>query len=118
MDIGKTARQQIAIVEGGNRFELHAQHFDMGRYPERTPFKLTLSSPFVVGSVAKVDIAVFVEGITPEDGSGNCWIINGRVDWRLDYPQWIRDSWEDIVFPRFEGFFNTKTRKGFLYPLN
>lgn len=90
------AVEQQTIMSGGNKAELLAQLSDIGRVrPVRPTFWLQVS--YVHSSMA--DIGVLVNGISAEDGSGNCWIVEG---------------YEPHTNQKFLAFYNSKTREGWI----
>jgi hypothetical protein len=112
-----TTERQMPIVDGGPKDELLVQLHDIGRVqPRRTTFRLTVKHPTIQGSLApQVEIGVFVNGIEAEDGSGNCWIFNGYViEDELLKSDWLQAEFEGH-YNNFHGFYNSRTRKGFIY---
>lgn len=104
------------IHDGGNKFELFAQLGDIGRVrKDRPAFPLTIGHPTLRGSAApKVAFPVLINGIQAEDGSGNCWLIQGR----FETSTLVTIPWLEKVFGssngNFRGFYNTRTRTGFI----
>lgn len=102
----------IEIVEGQSKFELMSQLQDIGRIRSlagRPNFMVKILHPHHSESVAQYSIALHINGLIAEDGSGNCWNIYGYI--AAGY-SWIKPGTANS----FEGFYNTRTRKGHLVP--
>lgn len=112
------SQTQFAIYKGDSKDKLLAQLGDIGRIRSdlRPVFNVIIGAklPLIKGPV-NTEIGLWINGLVAEDGSGNCWIISGYVI-----------KWNDLVndemitsfgFQRaFEGFYNTRTRQGWLKP--
>lgn len=90
--------QQYVIDRGDSKDKLFAQIQDIGRYTgnDRRGFGLKVN---ISKNELPKQIYVLVNGIRAEDGSGNCWLINGYIAGEL---------------LSFEGYYNTNTRKGWI----
>lgn len=105
------AYQQIRIIDGDNKNLMTVQPQDIGRVKSRPMFKLVLD---IKGQVAV--IWIWIDGFVAEDGSGENWLIMGRID---------RDSVE--LYPELAnyesfslqnpGYYNTTSRRGYLRTL-
>lgn len=102
---------QIAIIEGQSKFELLAQLQDIGRGNglNRPTFHMKVQHTALGSLGAIADVYTHINGIVAEDGSGNCWIIYGYI---LNGPSWAKPG----TGSSFEGFYDTRTRKGHLKP--
>ena len=109
------------ITHGESRERLLIQLFDIGRTDRqhhRPTLKLSVyrRGAEIIEDAGRMkfhgDIYVCINGIEAEDGSGDCWMIRGYLS---DYEDTL--EFESDAMNRFHGFYNTKTRKGWLKPL-
>jgi hypothetical protein len=99
----------LEIIGGDSKNEMLAQLQDIGRIvsKRRPMFYIQVQHPTFLGDLAQAAVGVHLNGIVAEDGSGNCWIIKGYIA--------MGTNWTE-PFKNFEGFYNTKTRRGSLQP--
>jgi len=102
---------QLAIIDGQSKFDLFAQLQDIGRENRRNlpAFNMKVQHTALGSLGARADVYTHINGITAEDGSGNCWIIYGYIAGGYS---WMKPGTANS----FEGFYNTRTRKGHLKP--
>jgi hypothetical protein len=105
------ATDQMLEITGGNpKNELMVQLSDIGRIPfaNRPAFYFALQLP---GGARSYETATFIDGISAEDGSGECWNITGHVAHKSLEAYTLL-----LPFHSFKGFYNTRTRTGYLKP--
>ncbi len=110
--MGTQQENLIEIVEGESKFELMSQLQDIGRirsFAGRPNFMVKILHPHHGELGPQYSIALHINGLVAEDGSGNCWIIYGYI--AAGY-SWVKPGTANS----FEGFYNTRTRKGWLKP--
>lgn len=100
---------RLTIVGGDNKLEMFQQLLDIGRidWSARPHFKLVVQHPRLQGKLSQIEIGVHLLSISAEDGSGNCWIIEGTIRKQdLDAHPWLQE------LPSFRGFYMTHKRQG------
>lgn len=110
--MGTQQENLIEIVDGQSKFELMSQLQDIGRFRSlgnRPNFMVKILHPQHGRLGGQHDIALHINGLVAEDGSGNCWIIYGYIAGGYS---WLMPGTANS----FEGFYNTRTRKGHLKP--
>jgi hypothetical protein len=110
----------IKIVRGGNRLELSAQLDYIGRMPliECPTFALTLQHPRVPKEQGQIDVGVHINGNIDKDGTGENWIILGRINRSAIDKAWLIIMLTDrgIYDGTFNGVYHTGLCTGWIKP--
>jgi hypothetical protein len=104
----------LTINSGDSKLDLFAQLMNIGRRDSdnrriHSAFSVKTRYEIDFGQLKEQDDKLQIIGMTAEDGSGDGWIITGYYDGH----EW--DAETLAVQPgrgTFEGYYNTRTRKG------
>jgi len=95
--------RRLVIVNGPSRFDLMVALF---KRDEEVLF--TLDSMVSEEHLTQFQVSVTLNGVSIEDGSRERWLISGF------YTEPEKPAHREINWTRFEGFYDSRTRKGWL----